>query len=60
MTQNVPGIRNYTTPIVMDGVNCRGREATLGQCLRDPVVENCLHEDDVGANCTNIKGVQRQ
>ena len=41
----------------MDGLNCRGHEASLGQCQHLPVVEQCLHSDDAGANCTIIRGL---
>ena len=54
---DVPRVKDYRTPIVLDGLNCRGDEASLGQCQRLPVVEQCLHSDDAGANCTIIRGL---
>ena len=57
-TQNVPRVRNFTTPIVLDGLNCEGTETNLGQCGRLPFIEYCTHSNDVGANCTVIKGWQ--
>ena len=60
----VPQVSNPHTPIVLDGVNCRGTEASLGSCGRKPVVEYCAHSSynseldvDAGAFCTNIKGI---
>ena len=53
---NVPQVKNFQTPIMLDGLNCRSTEARLSDCERGPVVEYCSHSDDVGAFCTNIKG----
>ena len=55
---DVPQVTNYMTPIVLDGLNCRGNEANLGQCGHEPVVEGCSHSDDARAFCTNIIGKQ--
>jgi hypothetical protein len=57
-TQNVPEVSNYQTPIVLDGLLCRGTEAKLGQCEHLPVVEYCTHADDAGADCSIFKGWQ--
>ena len=53
---NVPPVQDIQTPIVLDGLTCRGIEASLGQCEHEPVVEYCSHSDDAGAFCTNIRG----
>ena len=53
---NVPQIKNLLSPIFLDGLNCRGNEASLSQCGHEPVVEYCSHSDDAGAVCTNIRG----
>ena len=53
---DVPQVKNLMTPIVLDGLNCRGDEVNLGHCEREPVVEYCSHSDDAGANCTRIIG----
>ena len=53
---DVPRVKNLMTPIVLDGLNCQGVEASLGQCGHAPVVEHCSHSDDAGANCTIIIG----
>ena len=55
---DVPQIKNLTTPIVLDGLNCRSTEASLGECEHLPLVEYCIHSDDAGANCTIIIGWQ--
>ena len=54
---NVPQVNNLMTPIVLDTLNCRGTEASLGQCEHAAVVEYCTHSQDAGANCTIIKGI---
>ena len=60
---DVPQVSNPHTPIVLDGVNCRGTEANLESCGRESVVEYCTHHSnsahdvDAGAFCTNIKGI---
>ena len=56
LIQNVPQVRNYQTPIVLDGLKCRGSEANLGQCENLPIVEYCTHSDDAGADCLVFKG----
>ena len=53
---DVPQVTNYMTPIVLDGLNCRGNEANLGQCGHESAVAYCSHSDDAGAFCTNIIG----
>ncbi len=58
LTQNVPEVSNYQTPIVLDGLSCQGMETKLGQCEHLPVVEYCTHDDDAGANCSIFKGWQ--
>ena len=58
LTQNVPRVRSYQTPIVLDGLKCQGTEENLGQCKRLPVVEYCTHSDDAGADCSVFKGWQ--
>ena len=55
--KDVPQVKNLQTPIVLDGLSCRGNEATLGECGHLPVVEYCSHADDAGAFCTNIRGL---
>ena len=56
VTQDVPQVKNLMTPIVLDGLNCRGTEASLGQCGRQPAIDDCTHSLDAGVNCTVIKG----
>ena len=56
---NVPGVTNLLTPIVLDGLNCRGSEEKLGDCGRLPAVEGCTHMNDAGAFCTNVRGWQQ-
>ena len=58
LIQNVSQVRNYQTPIVLDGLRCRGSEANIGQCEHLPVVEYCTHSDDAGADCSVLKGWQ--
>ena len=53
---DVPQVKDSHTPIVLDGLNCRGNEVNLGRCGHEPVVEYCSHSDDAGAFCTNIRG----
>ena len=53
---DVPHVKKLMTPIVLSALNCRGSEASLGQCGRAPLVEYCTHSTDAGANCTIIKG----
>ena len=36
---DVPQVKDIQTPIVLDGLGCRGTEANLGQCPRLPIVE---------------------
>ena len=55
---DVPQVKNLLTPIVLDGLRCRGTEANLGQCEHAAVVEYCTHSNDAGANCTTIIGWQ--
>ena len=58
MLIDVPQVRDLTTPIVLDGLHCRSNENRLEECPRLPVVEQCTHSDDAGANCTVIIGWQ--
>jgi hypothetical protein len=55
---DVPQVADLKTPIVLDGLNCASGEGTLGECQRLPVVEQCIHSKDAGANCTVIIGWQ--
>ena len=55
---DVPQVKDIRTPIVLDGLNCRGVETNLGQCGHEPVVEYCSHSDDAGAFCTHIIGIK--
>ena len=43
-------------PIVLDSVNCNGRERSLSECSRATYVEGCTHVRDVGVNCTQTIG----
>ena len=54
----VPRVKNLRTPIVLDGLTCQDTTANLGRCGHLPAVEDCTHSNDVGANCTIIKGWQ--
>ena len=56
LTENVPQVTNQHTPIVLDGLNCRGNERRLDSCGHEATVEFCSHLDDAGAFCTNIIG----
>ena len=47
-------------PIVLDSVNCNGREGSLSECHRATYVEGCAHARDVGANCTQTIGKLQQ
>ena len=58
MLTDVPQVRDLTTPIVLDGLNCRSNENRLDECQHLDVVEQCTHSDDAGANCTVIIGWQ--
>ena len=53
----VPRVKDIQTPIVLDGLGCRGTEANLGQCPRLPIVEYCSHSDDAGAFCVRAEGI---
>ena len=53
---DVPNVNDLRTPIVLDGLSCRGSEARLGDCDHVSFVEYCSHSDDAGAFCTNIRG----
>ena len=56
---DVPQVKDLTTPIVLDGLDCRSIENRLDECPREvDVVEQCTHSLDVGANCTVIIGWQ--
>ena len=57
---DVPQVMNQDTPIVLDGLNCRGSESRLENCGHEPLVEYCSHSDDAGAFCTNIIGTVLQ
>ena len=50
---NVPQVANLQTPIVLDGLNCRGNEVRLNQCGSFEQVEFCSHSDDAGASCSS-------
>ncbi len=56
---DVPQVADLKTPIVLDGLNCVSDEGTLGECQSLPVVEQCTHDKDAGANCTVIIGWQQ-
>jgi deleted-in-malignant-brain-tumors protein 1 len=55
---DVPQVRDLRTPIVLDGLLCVSNESRLGECDHLPVVEDCTHSGDAGANCTVIIGWQ--
>lgn len=60
--EDVPRVKNPQMPIVLDGLNCQGSEASLAECGRRSVVEYCVHYSnsndgsDAGASCTNVRG----
>ena len=51
LTGNIPQVTNTSTPIVLDGLNCRANEEYLDSCERRLSVEHCVHTDDAGASC---------
>ena len=53
----VPQVTDIQTPIVLDTLNCRGNEASLGLCEHAMNVEYCSHSLDAGAFCTHIIGI---
>ena len=57
LTENVPQVTNRSTPIVLDGMNCRANQQRLDRCGHLSTVEYCSHANDVGAFCTNIIGM---
>jgi hypothetical protein len=40
-----------TLPIVMDDVNCTGREPAFYDCSKDYEASDCTHSEDVGVRC---------
>ena len=43
-----------TLPILMDNVQCTGREAQITHCPSTPIGEhNCRHSEDVSVRCRN-------
>ena len=53
----VPQVADIQTPIVLDGLACRGNEDSLAQCAHEMSVEYCSHSHDAGAFCTHLIGI---
>ena len=45
-------------PILLDDVNCNGRETSLIDCGFS-LVHNCLHSEDAGVECVSITAVSK-
>ena len=42
-------------PIFLDELTCRGEEASLLQCISNPIgVHNCDHSEDAGVRCEGV------
>ena len=46
----LPGYGGGTGPILLNDVQCNGKETTLSECSSVSVY-NCVHNNDVGVRC---------